>query len=143
MIILYGNVASNAIVVGTEVLRVARYPDVVDINDNNTGRTIKGIAVAVITMACLLHGVWRAGGIWLQNALAVVKVAILWFFILAGLAAYSGNISGVPNPGQELSVSSSFERNDAFTVLYGGHGWITTFLDVTFSFSGFGAANCK
>ena len=104
---------------------------------------IKGLGIFVVTIACLLHGAWRAGGIWLQNAVGVVKVAILWFFILVGLAAYSGKMPSVPNPGQELTPSSSFERSDAFTVYYGAHGWITTLLDVTFSFSGFEAAHCK
>lgn len=141
--IMYGNVACDAVVIGTEILRVIKYPNVPNIKDSHTEWVIKWIAIAVITVPCLLHGVWRAGGVWLQNALAVVKVTTLWFFIIAGLAAYSGKMSGVDNPGQELSYSSSFDRSHAFDVTYGGHGWITAFLDVTFSYSGYEAANCK
>ena len=141
--ICLGNTSGNGIIFGTKVLQIAYYPNPVNILDHRTGWIIKGLAVGAVTSACLLHGAWRSGGIWVQNTLAVVKLGILWFFIIAGLATYSGNVHGVPNPGQALSASSSFQNNKLFTPDYGAHGWITTLLDVTFSYSGFGGANCK
>ena len=141
--IFLGNTAGNGIVFGTKVLQIINYPDTVDIFDHRTGWIIKGIAVATITAACLLHGAWRAGGIWVQNTLAVLKLGILWFFIIAGLATYSGKIHSISNPGIELSSSNSFENIDIFTPDNGAHGWITALLDVTFSYSGFEYANCK
>ena len=136
------NTSGNAVVFGTKVLEVLNYPDPVNAYDRRTGWIIKGLAVATITAACLLHGAWRAGGIWVQNTTAIVKLGILWFFILAGLATYSGKINGVQNPGRNLSSSSSFKTIDTFTP-YGAHGWITALLDVTFSYNGFGNINCR
>lgn len=140
--IFLGNTSGNGIIFGTKILQIVNYPEEVNIYDHKTGWIIKGIAVVAITAACLLHGAWRAGGIWVQNTLAVVKLGILWFFIIAGLVTYSGTYVGVPNPGQELSSSSSFKVVDSFPD-YGAHGWILTLLDVTFSYSGFEGAHCK
>lgn len=140
--IFLGNTSGNGIVFGTNILQIANYPTPVNIYDHRTGWIIKGLAVVAITAACLLHGAWRAGGIWIQNTLAVVKLGILWFFIVAGLATYSGRIHSVQNPGQELSSSSSFKDIGIFPD-YGAHGWITTLLDVIFSYSGFEGAHCK
>ena len=140
--IFLGNTSGNGIVFGTKIMQVMNYPDTVDTNDHWTGWRIKGLAVVAITAACLLHGTWRAGAVWVQNMLAVVKLGILWFFIIAGLATYSDGITSVQDPGQQLSTSSSFKETDVFTPDYGAHGWITSLLDVTFSYSGFEAAHC-
>ena len=141
--VFLGNTSGNGVVFGTKILQIMDYPDTVNIYDHRTGWRIKGLAVAAVTAACLLHGVWRAGGIWVQNTLAVVKMCILWFFIVAGLAAYSGKINSVQDPGRELSSSSSFKDIDVFTPNYGIHGWIATLSDVMFSYSGLESANCK
>lgn len=140
--IFLGNTSGNGIVFATNFLQIIRYPDVVNIDDHKTGWIIKGIAVAVVTVACLLHGAWRAGGIWVQNSVAIMKIMILWFFIIAGLAAYSGKL-GVSDPGIDLGRTRSFNASKAFTQHYGAHGWITTLLDVSFSFGGFESANCE
>ncbi|KAF8458486.1 amino acid/polyamine transporter I [Terfezia claveryi] len=139
--IFLGNTSGNGIVFATNFLQIIRYPEVVNINDHKTGWIIKGIAVAVVTIACLLHGTWRAGGIWVQNSFAIMKIMILWFFIIAGLAAYSGKIGNVSAPGVDLAVTNSFKADEAFTQHYGPNGWITTLLDVSFSFGGFESAN--
>ena len=142
IIIFLGNTSGNGIIFGTNILEIVKYPKPVNIYDYKTGWIIKGIAVVAITAACLLHGAWRAGGIWVQNTLAVVKLGILWFFIIAGLVTYSGTVEGVPNPGQELSSSSSFKVVDSL-IDNGAHGWILTLLNVSYSYSGFEAAHCK
>lgn len=72
-----------------------------------------------------------------------MKIAILWFFIIAGLVTYSGKIKSVPNPGVELSSHTSFKAGGAFQDHYGAHGWIAALLDVSFSFGGFESANCE
>jgi RsiW-degrading membrane proteinase PrsW (M82 family) len=48
--------------------------------------TVRGIAIAVVTFACLLHGTWRTAGIVINNVFAVTKVALLLFVIAIGLA---------------------------------------------------------
>lgn len=141
VLILLGNSSGNAIIFGIRILQIINYPEIVDIYDHRTEWMIKAFSVAAITAACLLHGAWRAGGIWVQNTFAVVKLGILWFFILAGLATYSGEIHSVPNPGQELSTNSSFKDSNLFTDT-GVHGWVTALLDVTFSYSGIQSSLC-
>ena len=143
MIFILGNSSVNGIVFGTKLVEILNYPDPVNAHDHRTGWIIKGFAVSAITVACILHGAWRAGGIWVQNTIAVVKLGILWFFILAGLASYSGNISNMRNPGQELSTSSSFKVIDTFTTDYGIHGWVTALLDVIFTYNGFRSIQCR
>ena len=140
--IFLGNTAGSGIVFGTKILQIVNYPAPVDIYDYRTGWIIKALAVAAITVACLLHGSWRTGGIWVQNILAVVKLGILWFFIIAGLATFSGKVPSVQAPGTELSTTTSFKAT-GITPDYGTHGWITALLDVIFSYSGFEGANCK
>lgn len=141
--IFLGNTSGNGIIFGTNVLRIIRYPDPVNLNDDKTGWIVKGIAVAVVTVACLLHGAWRAGGIWVQNSFAIMKIMILWFFIIAGLATYSKKINAVPDPGVDLAIETSFKPSESFTKPYGVDGWIATLLDVSFSFGGYESANCE
>ncbi|KAI5811178.1 amino acid permease-domain-containing protein [Peziza echinospora] len=134
--IFLGNTAGNAIVFSNYFLQMIGYP-----SESSTDRnwTTKGIAVIVITVACLLHGSWRSGGIWTNNTFAVVKVGILWFFIISGLYTYSGNVPKVPHPGESLSSkdSKNFNSNVAYLTGFGVHGWMTVLLDVNFSFGGF------
>ncbi|KAF8419522.1 amino acid/polyamine transporter I [Tirmania nivea] len=139
--IALGNSSGNGIVFARNFLQIIWYPEVVHIGDYKTGWIIKGIAVAVVTVACLLHGAWRAGGIWVQNSFAIMKIIILWFFIIAGLATYSRKIGGVPDPGVDLDRVKSFKTSVHFPGNYGPHGWINTLLDVSFSFGGFESAN--
>jgi len=141
--IFLGNTSGNGIVFATNFLQIIRGPDQVNIHDYKTGWIVKGIAVAVVTVACLFHGAWRAGGIWVQNGFAIMKIMILWFFIIAGLATYSGKIGSVKEPGVDLDVTTSFKASGAFKTHYGPHGWIATLLDVSFSFGGFESANCE
>ena len=51
---------------------------------------VRGLAIAALTTACLLHAFWRKGGIWLNNAFAFMKVIILLLIIVCGLAALGG-----------------------------------------------------
>lgn len=140
--IFLGNTSGNGIIFAQNLLQIIRHPHPVNIEDEETGWIIKGIAVAIVTAACLLHGAWRAGGIWVQNGVAVLKIIILWFFIIAGLATYSGNVGHVRHPGANFDVTKSFKASN-FTEHYEAHGWTTALLDVGFSFGGFESANCE
>ena len=56
----------------------------------NHDEVVRGIAVAVATFSCLIHGVWRQGGIYLNNILAGMKICILLMIFILGLLAHAG-----------------------------------------------------
>lgn len=132
----------NAMSFGIRVLEAADRPV-----DNFTSR---GIAIAVITFAVILHGTWRQAGIWVNNAFAVVKILILLLIILTGLISWGGvfnpskdkaNYLGVPtsNPGV---AASNFSVHNAFrNPSHNSYGFAESFLSVIFAYGGFNQAN--
>lgn len=56
----------------------------------NYDGVVRGIAVAVATFSCLIHGIWRQGGLYLNNLLAVMKILILVIMFLLGMLAQGG-----------------------------------------------------
>lgn len=82
LFIVLGNLSGNALGFGSYVMKAAGY----EAHDS----AIRGLAVAALTAACVLHGVWRRGGILLNNAFAFMKVAILLLIIVVGLAGLGG-----------------------------------------------------
>jgi hypothetical protein len=51
---------------------------------------VRAIAVSVATFSCIIHGIWRQGGIYLNNILAVMKIAILLMMFILGCLAHAG-----------------------------------------------------
>ena len=71
----------------------------------------RGLAVAALTVACLLHATWRKGGIVLNNAFAFMKVAILLLIVIAGLAALGGaSLGSGPVHTENFDVRTSFSH---------------------------------
>ncbi|KAI9778081.1 MAG: hypothetical protein M1839_008385 [Geoglossum umbratile] len=81
--ILVGNLSGNAIALGSYFMVAAGG----DYDDNRS----KVIAVTALTLACLLHGTWRTGGILVNNVLAVLKVMLLLALFILGLCAANRN----------------------------------------------------
>ena len=82
----------------------------------NHDAAVRGLAIAALTTACLLHAVSRKGGIYLNNAFAFMKVTILLLIIVAGLAklggASLGSNSAVPTNNFDVHTSFSQPRKD-------------------------------
>jgi amino acid transporter len=72
------NLSGNAIAFG-------RYLTQATGHDPDDKGLVIGLAIAAMTLSCLLHAVWRKGGILLNNAFAVMKVAILLMIIILGI----------------------------------------------------------
>ncbi|TGZ79678.1 amino acid transporter [Ascodesmis nigricans] len=93
---------------------------------------IRGVAIAMLTFACLLHGAWRNGGIYLSNILAILKVGTVLVVIGTGFAGYGKATKGynehVSKDMKTFGESNSFASADAL-------------LAVVFSFGGFNNAN--
>ena len=45
----------------------------------------KGLAVALLTVITVIHGVWYRAGIRIQNFLGYIKVALVVFMVLSAL----------------------------------------------------------
>lgn len=51
---------------------------------------VRGLAVMSLTFACILHALWRKGGILFNNLLAFIKVSMLLAIIIIGFAVSAG-----------------------------------------------------
>lgn len=84
--ITLGNLSGNAIAFGLYVMEAAGVV--------GSDSAVRGLAVASLTFACILHALWRKGGIVLNNLLALVKVCMLLAVIVIGFAASAGATFG-------------------------------------------------
>ncbi len=110
--VILGNLSGNAIAFGIYVLEAF----------NTTGHdaAVRGLAVAALTVACLLHAFWRNGGIIVNNVLASLKALILMAVIAIGFAASAGaKFGNGPVHGETVDpstgrVTSNFDVHSSF-----------------------------
>lgn len=103
-------------------------------DQHNDDAAIRGLAVAVLTGACVLHAVWRQGGIILNNIFAVGKLLILLLIIIVGFAAMGGASFGQDKPIETVDLSP---RN-TFSGRPKGFASVTTsFVYILYPFSGY------
>ena len=99
--ILLANVATNSISFGMSVLDAAGKNDIAHHDD-----VVRAIAIAVATGSCIIHGVWRQGGIYINNILAVMKILILLMIFILGMLA-SNDTFGPVNGAMKSHTSFS------------------------------------
>jgi amino acid transporter len=126
--ICIGNTAGNAISFAGNFLHMCNVVEPAD-------WVVRGVAIGVITLCCLLHGIWRAGGIYVNNILAAVKVAVLLVIIGAGFAAYGGAIPKVNETGNGWQKTKTASQNGDV------YGYASAFLSIMFSYGGAMNAN--
>jgi hypothetical protein len=124
--IVLGNLSGNAIAFGQNVLIAA------NCDSDDKGQVI-GLAIAALTVACLLHVSTRRGGILVNNCFAIFKVAILLAviiigFAIAGHAYFGGGSSQTTN----FNVSTSFNNPSRDLASY-----TDSFYFILYAFSGF------
>jgi len=126
--ILLGNVATNSIAFGLSVLDAAGQSSI-----KNRDEVVRAIAMGTVLFSCVIHGLWRQGGIYLNNILAVVKILILLMIFIIGLLAYGGVFKRTAGA---LSTASAFNgaKQDPY-------GYAESFLSILFAFGGFNQAN--
>lgn len=123
--LLLGWAGSNSVVFGEYILSAAR----VEVNRFNQ----RGVGVACITAAFLIHGLALKWGLRLQNALGVIKIIILLIIIIGGFVALGGHV--------KLD-----EKPDNFTNAFAGttgsgYGVVTALYNVIWSYIGYSNAN--
>jgi amino acid transporter len=128
--IALGNMAGNSISFALCAMQAG------GIEEPSNG-AVRGIAIGVATFACLIHAFSRRGGIWLNNALAMIKLAIMALIIIAAIVVGAGGFPKTQNViVANTSTSNSFK--DAST---DSNGYAQAFLAIIFTFSGFEQPN--
>lgn len=134
--VILGNLSGNAIAFGIYVMEAA------GIKGHDSA--IRGLAIASLTFACLLHASWRRGGIVVNNTLALLKVLVLLAIIIMGFAASAGASFGhgavhgkTTNPTTH-KATSNFDIHSSFP---GGRsdtaGYADSLLFVVYTYSGY------
>ena len=136
ILIVLGNLTGNAVAFGFYIMEAAGL--------SGHDSAIRGLAVAAMTFACLLHGSWRHGGIVVNNILALLKVLILLTIIILGFAASAGaSFGNGPVHGETVDpvshkapsnfdTHSSFSKPSNWTASY-----VQAILLIVHSYSGF------
>ncbi|KAF5022866.1 hypothetical protein F66182_5099 [Fusarium sp. NRRL 66182] len=129
--LLLGFSSGNALAFGRYVL-FASGREIAD------GWEARGIAVACVTFAVVLHSTLPKWGIRLFNVLGIFKVVILLFIVCSGFAALAGRLR-VPNP-HNFDNAFRIEEGDG----YGGGGayaYSNALLNIIYSYKGWENAN--
>lgn len=128
--IALGNMAGNSISFAMRALQAA------DIKEPSNG-AVRGIAIAVATFACFIHAFSRRGGIWLNNALALIKLAMMALIIVAAIIVGAGGFPETKNVMAENTSTANSFRNASTD----SNGYAQAFLAIIFTFSGFEQPN--
>lgn len=107
--VVLGSTAGNAIVFAQHMLILGDCDPEIFRLQTGYAWTVKGIAVGMITFVCVFHSVWRAGGIYLNNFLAITKLSGLIFVICSGLWWHSKNASNPERPNN-FAFDQAFKR---------------------------------
>lgn len=104
--LLLGQAAGNANAAGQYFIRAG--------GGTTTEWNSKGIGVAVIVTACIVHSTFLKWGLLFQNALGTFKVVILLLIVFAGFAALAGENRGkVPH---NFNNAFAGARSDVYAV---------------------------
>ena len=134
--VILGNRAGNAIALGIYVLQAAdRAP---------SPSEVRALAVAALTAACVVHWLWRKGGIILNNLLAVLKACILLAIIAIGFSASAGASFGhgkvhgnTINP-ETSRPTSNFDIHTSFThASTSAASYANSIIFIVYSYGGF------
>ncbi|OJI98078.1 hypothetical protein ASPVEDRAFT_37503 [Aspergillus versicolor CBS 583.65] len=122
--VLLGWAASNSVVFGQYILNAA------DVEVDRWNQ--RGIGLACVTAAFLIHGFALNWGLRLQNLLGVVKLVIIVFIVVTGWVALAGH----------TKVETPHNFTNAFEGTTGsGYGVVMALYNVIWSFIGYSNAN--
>ena len=123
-VFLLGWASGNSVVFGEYILHAAQ----VEVDRWNQ----RGVALACVTTAFLIHATNVRAGLWLQNFLGVIKLTIIAIIVVAGWAALGGHLK-VEKPD---NFSNAFEGTKG-----SAYGIVTALYNVIWSYIGYSNAN--
>ncbi|KAL8813032.1 MAG: hypothetical protein Q9223_007147 [Gallowayella weberi] len=127
--VVLGNLTGNAIAMGQYIMQAAGVPD--------NEPAVRGIAVAALTGACLIHGLWRNGGIVLNNVLALIKILTLMAVIIIGFAAAGGASFGSEPVGRAVAKTNFATHSSFAGPSHDAGSYARSIVYVVYSYSGF------
>lgn len=123
-VVLLGWAGSNSVVFGEYILHAAN----VEVGRWNQ----RGVGVACVTSAFLIHGLALKWGLRLQNLLGVIKLLILLLIVVSGFVALGGH----------LKIDKPDNFSNAFKGTTGSaYGIVTALYNVIWSYIGYSNAN--
>ncbi|KAI9727000.1 MAG: hypothetical protein M1834_008582 [Cirrosporium novae-zelandiae] len=123
-VVLLGWAGSNSVIFGEYILNAAK----IEVGRWNQ----RGIGLACITAAFLIHGLALKWGLRLQNVLGTIKLLILLLVVFSGFAALGGHLK-IEKPH---NFDNAFEGTSASP-----YGVVTALYDVIWSYIGYSNAN--
>ncbi|EMR64143.1 putative high affinity methionine permease protein [Eutypa lata UCREL1] len=124
-VVLLGWAASNSVVFGEYILHAAN----VEVDRWNQ----RGIGLACVTVAFLIHGLALKWGLRLQNLLGTIKLIIILIIVVAGWVALGGGVKLEKKPD---NFTNAFEGTTG-----SAYGVVTALYNVIWSYIGYSNAN--
>ncbi|KAH8899128.1 amino acid transporter [Thozetella sp. PMI_491] len=124
-VVLLGWASGNSVVFGAYILHAAN----VEVDRWNQ----RGVGLACITVAFLIHGTALKWGIRLQNFLGIVKLLIVLIIVVSGWVALSGRLQIDEKPSNFVNP---FEGTNGTA-----YGVVTALYNVIWSYIGYSNAN--
>ncbi|RYP61636.1 hypothetical protein DL771_010055 [Monosporascus sp. 5C6A] len=124
-VVLLGWAASNSVVFGEYILHAAN----VEVDRWNQ----RGIGLACVTVAFLIHGLALKWGLRLQNLLGAIKLIIILIIVVAGWVALGGGVKLEKKPD---NFTNAFEGTTG-----SAYGVVTALYNVIWSYIGYSNAN--
>ncbi|OIW23965.1 amino acid transporter [Coniochaeta ligniaria NRRL 30616] len=126
-VVLLGWAGSNSVIFGEYILHAA-------------GREVdrwnqRGIGLACITTAFLIHGCALKWGLRLQNLLGTIKLIVVLIIIVAGWVALAGHVK-LPEDEKPHNFRNAFEGTTG-----SAYGVVTALYNVIWSYIGYSNAN--
>ncbi|KAK1750378.1 amino acid/polyamine transporter I [Echria macrotheca] len=126
-VVLLGWASGNSVVFGEYILHAAQ----VEVTRWNQ----RGIGLACITAAFLIHGTALKWGIRLQNVLGSIKVIIILIIVVGGWVALAGHVK-LPEDEKPHNFRNAFEGTTG-----SAYGVVTALYNVIWSYIGYSNAN--
>ncbi|CZT11685.1 probable low-affinity methionine permease [Rhynchosporium graminicola] len=124
-VMLLGWAGANSVMFGEYILHAA------DVEVNRWNQ--RAIGMGCITTAFLIHGLALNWGVRLQNALGIIKLAILVLIVISGFVALGGHVKLDQKPD---NFTSAFQGTTA-----SAYGIVTALYNVIWSLMGYNNAN--
>lgn len=124
-VVLLGWASGNSVVFGEYILHAAQ----VDVDRWNQ----RGVGLACITTAFVIHGTALKWGIRLQNVLGIIKIIIVFIIIIGGFMALGGHLKIDEKPN---NFHNAFEGTTG-----SAYGVVTALYNVIWGFVGYSNAN--
>lgn len=124
-VVLLGWAASNSVAFGEYILHAAQ----VEVTRWNQ----RGVGLACITAAFLIHGLALKWGLRLQNLLGIIKIIVVLIIVVAGWIALAGHVKLDKKPD---NFTNAFEGTTG-----SAYGVVTALYNVIWSYIGYSNAN--